>query len=340
MGASRSGTTALTDYLNEQDEILICMERFKYVPALITPETLTFDRIADYEPKQDHGETNIPWERHEALLAKKDPAKIRWIGDKGPASTKRYSIISENNPGAHFLLTYRPIEEVVESFEDRAKNLDDPWIGGKDGLKMGVEAWNRSMRSAREYLEGFEEVNGLIVSYSDFFSAPRNYVPLFSEFLELEFDELTIEKWESSSSRFESGRREKEPITEAKAEYIELNKDQEAENWVLEQIARQWSEPCLYKQTVGHESGREKFASALVNRRRSQKTEAAQLRQYERRVTQLERELSTEFAKVASAEKRQRNLISRMSAVRSSRSWKFLSRVRRLRTAKRGSSRR
>ncbi len=115
IGASRSGTTAVTDYLNHHEEILICRERYKRVHEEIDPGLLTYERILDYEPQREGGETNIPREHHVELLARKDPAKLRWIGDKQPAGARRYRAISRNNPGAHFLITYRPIEEVVES---------------------------------------------------------------------------------------------------------------------------------------------------------------------------------------------------------------------------------
>jgi hypothetical protein len=340
VGPSRSGTTALTDYMNEHEQVLICMERYKYVPESVTPEAFTYQRILNYKPKQGSGETNIPRERQEAILAGKDPAKLRWIGDKGPAAAKRFEGLSENNPGAHFLITYRPIEEVVESFEDRARNLEDPWIGGKDGLKMGVQAWNRAMRSTREYLESHDEPNGLIVSYHDFFSDPRVYVPMLSEFLELDFDDATIQKWVDISGKFESRRREKEPATEAKTRYIEQNKDHDAEEWVLGRIARQWSDPRSYKQTVGQEAARQRLAAVLTSQRRQEKIEVGKIRQAERRIEKLREELATERKRSELAEKKHRSLEERMKEIRSSRSWELLTGIGHIRSAVRRSARR
>lgn len=337
IGASRSGTTAIMEYMNQHEEILVCRERYKRNYEQMDPALLTFDRVLDYEPRREGGETNIPREYHVELLAKKDPAKLKWIGDKQPAGSRRYRAISENNPGAHFLITYRPIEEVVESVEDRTKELDNPVFGGKDGVKLGVAAWNRAMTSAREYLESYGEPNGLIISYHKFFSRPSDYVPLLSEFLELDFGDSILQAWSDASRKFEGGRREKESITNAKAEYIEENKDHDAEVWVLERIARQWSEPGLYKQTVGRDRGRQRLAAALTAQRQQEKTEARKVQQSERRIGGLQEELAAEREKVESAEERNRDLEAQMKAVRSSRTWELLTGISHIRSAVRRS---
>ena len=340
IGSSRSGTTALTDYLNQHEEILICRERYKRVPEQIDPSLLTYDRILDYKPQRRGGETNIPREHHVELLDRKNPAKLKWIGDKQPAESRRYRAISENNPGAHFLITYRPIEEVVESFEDRTKELDNPVFGGKDGVKMGVAEWNRAMTSAREYLETYDEPNGLIISYHDFFYRKEDYVPLLSEFLEIDFDDSILEAWANTSREFENRRRKKEPTTEAKAKYINENKDHDVDEWMLERIARQWSEPGLYKQSVGRERSRQKLAAALANQLQQERADTRELQQLERRSKQLEAEMRAERKRVKTAGEKHRNLNAKMEAVRSSRSWELLTGIGLIRSAIRRSIKR
>lgn len=333
LGPSRSGTTALTDYLNQHEEIMICMERYKYVPEQVTPEALTFGKILDYVPRQGTGETNTPRERHIELLAGKDPQKLKWIGDKGPGNAKRYKAISENNPGAHFLITYRPIEEVVESFEKRAEYPDDPWIGGKDGLKMGVHAWNRAMSGARQYLETSPEPNGLIISYHDFFSRSSDYIPLLSRFLEIDFDGSIAEAWENTSREFESSRRRKKPVTEEKAAYIAENKDHAAEEWMLERIERQWHEPGLYKQSGGAQSDRRKLAAALMKERARTQPGGDTDQNLERAAKRLENRLTRERRQTKALRRENRTLENKINNIQASRSWKLLSRLRRLRSA-------
>lgn len=322
IGASRSGTTALTDYLNEHEEILICMERYKRVPERLTPELLTLRRILDYEPQREGGETNISRERQEAIVAKKDPAKLRWIGDKCEARSRHYRLLSGNNPGAHFLITYRPIEEVAESFEERER-LQRSGVRGK-GLRSGVKGWNRAMRSARKYLESHEEPNGLVVDYHDFFHRPRDYAPLLAEFLETDFDDSILEIWARSSREFEVRRREKHPITEEQAAYIREHKDHETEEWMLERIARQWVEPGLYKRTAGSELHRQSMAAGMT-RERSREREAAESEQrLELRARELRDSLTEELRRTEAAERRHRTLWRQMQAVRGSRSWRLL----------------
>jgi hypothetical protein len=56
-GNQRSGTTALARYLNHHSQILICVERYKYVqPENITPDLFSFERILAVDPS----ETNVP----------------------------------------------------------------------------------------------------------------------------------------------------------------------------------------------------------------------------------------------------------------------------------------
>ncbi len=336
-GPSRSGTTALIDYLNQHDEVLICMERYKFVNDKVDPSLLTFERILDYEPSRE-GETDVLRERHIELLGSKNPSKLKWIGDKGPGHARRYKVLSKNNPGAHFIITYRPIEEVVESFEDRAKNLDDPWIGGKDGLKMGVAAWNRALQGAREYLENDPEPNGLILNYHDFFYRNEECIPLISRFLEIEFDDSIREAWASSSRDFETRRRKKEPMTEEKAKYIEENKDHDAEAWILERIERQWSDPGLYKKSFGEESGRRSLAAALI-REKDRQEEARDLgyRNVEQRAESLEAEIESARKRAEALLESNRKLEEQMNSVRNSRIWKLLSKLHRLQAMTRGS---
>src|SRR3712207_3868027 len=124
-GCPRSGTTALTEYLNQHEEVLVCIERYKYAPPPqeINPSLFTFDRILDYR----EGETNTPRERHAKLLERKDLAKLKWIGDKRGMYFKWFEQLAENNPGARFIVIHRPIEEVARSFEARKNNPNDHW---------------------------------------------------------------------------------------------------------------------------------------------------------------------------------------------------------------------
>jgi len=251
-GCARSGTTAFADYLNRHPEVLLCQERYKrgLPPERIAPDLFTFERILDFRPK----ETEKPiWKNgreffvkyHTELLAKKEPAKLRWIGDKGPYYVRCMDLLAKNNPGAHFIVLYRPIEEVVESWESRAEDPDDHWASHR-GTEEAVKIWNLALQKTREFLESSSASRVLIISYHDFFYRNEAVVPLISGFLGLEFDESVTRAWREASLEFESGRRRKKPLSEEQRSFIQEHADRAAEAWVLDRIEKQWREPGLY----------------------------------------------------------------------------------------------
>ena len=331
-GPARSGTTAFADYLNQHQEILVCRERYKYVPRKIDSSFFTFDRILDYEPQQRSGETNIPLEYHAELLARKDPAKLKWIGDKHPGYARLLPAIYLNNPGASFILTYRPIEEVVESFDARSKNPEDVWLGGKNGFEMGVEFWNRTMRSTREFIESGLNPNVLIVSYHDFFYRNEDCIPLISRFLDLEFDDSIRKAWREMSREFEGERRAKEPFSEEQVALIEKRKDHVAEQWVLDRIEEQWRELDGYTAADRGTSSQPRIFGASLER---EETETAiQVRrtwELEHQIQSLKSSLSKEQRRTELLQKKNQDLKHQMQEIQGSRSWKLLGKIGRLR---------
>jgi hypothetical protein len=230
----RSGTTALAEYLNMHQEILVCIERYKYAPERITPDLFTFERILDYR----EGETNIPRERHVKLLERKDPAKLKWIGDKRPAYFKWYSRILEDNPGAHFLVMYRPVEEVAESFQARARKPEGRWT---HGFEDGVRRWNLALKRTREIVESSLNPPVLILLYHDFFYRNEACIALLSQFLGVEFDEEVREAWRKKTRKFEHKRRPKEPLTKEQKLFVKKNKNYKHEKWILDRIEKQYA---------------------------------------------------------------------------------------------------
>ena len=256
-GCARSGTTALADYLNRHQEILLCQERYKTgtPPAEITPALFTFERILDFRP----GETERPiWKNgrelfvkyHTELLARKDPAKLKWIGDKGPFYVRSMDVLAGNNAGARFIVLYRPIEEIIESWEARAKDPDDHWASDR-GTEEAVKVWNLALRGTRKFIKSSPAPRVLIINYHDFFYRNGTVVPLISRFLGLEIDESVTRAWRAASLEFEGGRRRKEPLSEEQLTFVQKHADRAAEGWVLDRIERQWKEPGLYVEESG-----------------------------------------------------------------------------------------
>lgn len=234
MGCPRSGTTALANYLNQHESVLVCIERYKFIPQEITPSLFTFERILDYR----EGETNISKDRHAKLLETKDPAELKWIGDKTPGYFKHLDMLLSNNPDARFIFLYRPVEEVAESWEERSKNIHGRWSESKN-FEAGVEHWNQALRYVREFIESDLDPNVLIVSYHSFFQGSEECISQLSRFLNIEFDRSIRNSWEKMSLGFEGRRRSKVLVNEEQQAFVRENKDHTAERWILNRIEKQ-----------------------------------------------------------------------------------------------------
>jgi glycosyltransferase involved in cell wall biosynthesis len=241
-GCQRSGTTAFTEYMNVHPEVLVLRERYKFVPHQVTPDLLTFDRILAYSA----GETNVPEEQYRELLGRKDPKRLRWVGDKNPDYYAYFGRLVRQNPGARFVVLYRPLEEVAESFDARARDPEDHWPASFD-FRRAVEVWNNALRQTRAFAEGDPAAEVLVLDYRDFFHRNETCVPLISRFLEIEFDEQVLSDWRRRSAAFEEGRHQKAELTEEQRSFLESRKDHEAEEWILKRIEDQREDPevCL-----------------------------------------------------------------------------------------------
>jgi hypothetical protein len=330
------------DYLNQHKQILVCMERFKYVPDRVRPEWLTFENIPDYEPGQGRksgAQTNVPRQYHADLVLRKDPAELRWIGDKYPNYVRHLEMLWHDNPGAKFIFTHRPIEEVAESHEARSKNPDDPWLGGKNGFEIGIEQWNDSLKRTRDFIESSMNPSALIVSYHDFFYRNEECIPLISHFLEVEIGESTREAWREMSRGFEGGRRPKESLSEEQAAMIEERKDHETERWILDRIAKQRENVELSNRTEGRrhvaQTGEPReLVSAAFEVRSEAREQARKAELLRGQVESLQQELKVEKQKAKRLNQSTRNLSRRaeglegqVTEIESSRGWRLLTRL-------------
>lgn len=230
----RSGTTAFAEYLNLHPEILICIERYRYRPRPLTPELFTFDRILDYRD----GETTVPRERHVELLANKDPELLRWVGEKQPKLFKSYATLLRDNPGARFIVMYRPIEEVAASFKARARNPRDRWSADA-GPKEAVRRWNLALNETRNFVEGVLQPSLLIIPYRPFFRQDPVCLSRLAQFLEVDFDQELLDEWRRKSLKF-SRKPQRERLDETEAQYIRETKDADAERWVSDYLDLQY----------------------------------------------------------------------------------------------------
>ena len=316
-GCDRSGTTTFADYLNRHPELLVCQERFKAtIPQeKITPNLFTFDRIQDFRP----GEAENPiWkngqeffvEYHKRLLADKVPARLKWIGDKNPNYVRRLDLLAGNNPGARFVVMYRPIEEVAESWEARATDPDDHW-NSKRGFERAVDTWNLALRKTRWFVENSLAPRVLVISYHDFFYQTDRVVPLISRFLGLELDESVTRAWTDKTLEFQKGRRPKQTLSQEQRAFIHEHADRSAEAWILDRIDKQWTDPGIYTQ------------------RKSEPALTRTMYEMEAKTWRLQRTMNKLEANLARRRQEVRELTS-------SRSWRLLNKINKLRTRVKG----
>lgn len=292
-GCQRSGTTAFVEYLNDQPEILVCRERYKYIPRQVTFDHFSFERILDYS----ESETNMPEQDYAELVARKDPQKLKWIGDKNPDYYQVFERLLEQNPGARFILLYRPLEEVAESFEARAKDPEDRWPAHYD-FERSVKQWNLALNRTRKFIESGHADNVLIVSYHDFFYRNETCLPLLSRFLQIELDDRIRESWGARSTDFKNTRRTKNALSAEQVSFLSNNKHHAAEAWILDRIGKQHSNP---ESIFGQDFSQHVQPSAQPS-----------LLNSKQRIEYLQTNLEAELSKVARLEAQNRRLMKKL----------------------------
>ena len=296
-GSDRSGTKALADYLNRHPKILVCQESSETTEQRETAlDPATFERMLEPLPKDAGDSTPHNDGEHligprAELLANRDPSGLRWIGASNSDYLMRMESVAANNPGARFIVVYRPIEEVAESWEpEDAEGRQN----GDDDFGRAVRTWNRGLQGTRRFIRESLIPRVLIIDYHDFLYRRETVAPLISRFLELEFDEtLTAEPSDEVPPPERSGERRS---------LIQKQANRAAEAWILDRIEKQWVKPGLYIQRTSKSA----LATSL------DEAEARTWRLQEK-VRELERDM----------ERGRR----RFKQLRSSKTWKLLERI-------------
>lgn len=334
-GCERSGTTAFADYLNQHPRILVLRERYRYHPEKVTPALFDFDRILDFtEADRDERRKIDAWYKNltARLLAAKNPSELAWIGDKDPFYLEDLEDLHRNNPGSRFIILYRTVEEVAESWQARSADPGDVWPGHKD-FEVGVGTWNRSLNLIRSFIQGGSKPEALLLDYHDFFYRNALCADLISRFLELDFDATLRETWEELSLKFEAERRPKTPLSEEQLAFIEENKDPTAEEWILSRISEQWEEFGLRPEhyadpTVQDERQR---AAALLAARGAAYTQALKVRKLEQRLEKHEKALAAQRERNERLGQRVERLMTRIQRMEGSKVWRLASLVKSIR---------
>ena len=175
-GVARSGTTALARLLNTHPEVVVGIERYKYLfmkasrnehPTAYFSGLFTRERFFDYRPE----DTNLSLESRAALYdgmrEKFDSAT--YVGDKVPGLYRRFDLLSQHFPHCKVAWILREPAPTALSWQRRAENPADQWHK-RNGFKRAIQEWNLSLRLALQAAPLFGD-DLVFVSYGRIFGA-------------------------------------------------------------------------------------------------------------------------------------------------------------------------
>jgi hypothetical protein len=173
-GLGRSGTTALFNVFSAHPQIVLGVERYKWLylrnEVPIGPELFAPGRFFDF----DDGATNITpaagevWAAHyERMRARWDSA--RYVGDK--MVTIRAQRIWQTLPEARFVFIVRDPQEVAASWHARAGNAQDTAWGEDRDARRAVIAWNKAVHRIRRAVRQRPD-HAVVLEFARFFGDP------------------------------------------------------------------------------------------------------------------------------------------------------------------------
>jgi len=170
-GLGRSGTTALFSVFSAHPQIVLGVERYKWLylrnEVAITAALFTRERFFDFSDEA----TNVTPEIGEGWAVHYQRMQERWdsatyVGDKMVAI--RAQRIWETLPDARFVFIVRDPEQVAASWAARASNPQDRgWGEGRDA-RRAVVSWNKAVRRIRRAVRQRPD-HAVVVEYQRFF---------------------------------------------------------------------------------------------------------------------------------------------------------------------------
>lgn len=164
-GCARSGTSALTRYLNRHPDVALGMERYITLAksgGSICTELFAPERFLEIRPRDTFYKDFSHFHDHDHITAKYHGAKI--VGDKVPKYYLKYNEIFNNIPGVLFICIIRNIYDVAASYKVRAES-GVRWPKWRS-VPSAIEDWNLSLKHTAQHVD-----SGRIytVFYEDFF---------------------------------------------------------------------------------------------------------------------------------------------------------------------------
>lgn len=175
-GCPRSGTTALTTFLNRDPRILLGQERFRKIRKAVEPFHFTEEVL--FNPSLRETSWEMPWRGELVFPGRlRDYAALRerWrgggvevLGDKAPYYYRELDGLAVRFPGAVFAIVVRDLHEVADSYLRRARNPVDHWPTANDHT-LALADYNEALAGVRDFVGRAGWSRLLVVRHERFF---------------------------------------------------------------------------------------------------------------------------------------------------------------------------
>jgi len=234
-GCPRSGTTALTTLLNEDERVLLGQERFRLIRKLLEP--FHFTEEVFFNPTERETSWAMPWRgervrpgsfaEYHALRERWRGGTVEVIGDKAPFYSDQLERLGSAFPGARFVLLVRDLHEVAASYRRRAADPVDHWPA-ENGHALATEHWNAALGHARAFPEADRL---LLVSHARFFGGTPGELDRLYAFLGLEPEVAMRERHAAMVEDAEVRRTRVRPLPPPVAAAVDAARDRDLDAW-------------------------------------------------------------------------------------------------------------
>jgi hypothetical protein len=243
-GCPRSGTTALTTFMNCDPRILLGQERFRRIRSVVEPFHFTEEIL--FNPSLRETSWAMPW-RGEVVFpgSFRDYATLRrrWrnggvtvLGDKAPYYYRELDGLHTRFPDAAFVILLRDLHEVAGSYIHRATNPVDHWPAENDHA-LALNDYNEALVSVRQFVEraGWSRLH--IVRYRRFFGGdPKELERLYAA-IGLSPPEDGPRRLVKLAQDGRARQTRRAPLGPDVVAYLEDGRDRQTEEWLEQELA-------------------------------------------------------------------------------------------------------
>ena len=242
-GCPRSGTTAITTLLNDDERILLGQERFRRIRRMVEP--FHFTEEVFFNPTTRETSWAMPWrgERvHPGTFAEYRALRERWrsgsveiMGDKAPYYSGELERLGSVFAGARFVILVRDLHEVAASYRRRAADPVDHWPAENDH-RLALRDWHEALRHARAFAQHQDRL--LLVGHRRFFDGAPGELDRLYAFLGLDLPPAMRDRHTKLIEDATLRRARAQPLPPPVAAALDAERDRELEAWAEQAVTR------------------------------------------------------------------------------------------------------